>query len=413
MALGGPGFGEALFKNQIAQKQMEVQAMELDLKKGDLGFKLADLQERRQMARQQMIMKGLDDSVTRMAQFAETVASLGPNFKAGSALDKAIDTEKGIMAKFAEQLGLDANLGQAAAERARAGAMKRDMTTVGPGAALVDANNPQAGAALSVSAPTSSKTVEVPGETGTTRIQETTGGGQPTVQVGQPAAAQAAPSVQVPSAGAAPGAAAEPGGKALPQNAQDAITGGLASLKSLDVMEAALPQTGVVRGRVSNVETALGANKAAIDFKTARSNLMVQAQSIIKGIPSNFDITTFEKTLPDMTQPQSVNKSRIEYSRNIITQLIADTISYYKFTGARIPPDVLAQAKAQGVNVDSIKPWDGQGTPTKESERLAASGGKKPGIEGMSLNGLFKLDPTALTPEERKALDKRLKELGY
>lgn len=152
MALGGPGFGEALYKNQLAQKQMEVQEMDLDLKKGELGFKLQDLQERRAAAKQQAIMVGLEKSVERMNGFAGLIQQLGPNFKAGSALDKAIDTEKGILAQYAAMAGLDQNLGQAMADRVRAAAqIPKAPVTMSPGQSLVDPSTGQAVASMAPS----------------------------------------------------------------------------------------------------------------------------------------------------------------------------------------------------------------------------------------------------------------------
>lgn len=125
MAIGGPGFGEALFKNTMAQKQSEVQDMELELKRGELGFKMADMQERRAMAKQTMIQKNFQESVQGMRTFAEAVKELGPNFKAGSPLDKAIDTQKGLIAKWAEHAGEDPNIGHGLAEAARSLSMRQ------------------------------------------------------------------------------------------------------------------------------------------------------------------------------------------------------------------------------------------------------------------------------------------------
>lgn len=139
MAFGGPGFGEALFQNSLKERQAGVMEKELELKEGELGFKLQDLQERRSAAKQQAVQQGLNQSVERMKMFAEAVAGLGPNYKAGSPLDKAIDVEKGILAKFAEMVGLDPNLGQAMADKARSAAQRPPETVVAaPGSSVLN-----------------------------------------------------------------------------------------------------------------------------------------------------------------------------------------------------------------------------------------------------------------------------------
>lgn len=73
---------------------------------------------------QRAIENALQQSLARMQQFARWVAELGPHFIPGSELDKAIETERSIMAQFAEYAGRDPAIAQALADLARAGGSK-------------------------------------------------------------------------------------------------------------------------------------------------------------------------------------------------------------------------------------------------------------------------------------------------
>lgn len=147
------------------------------------------------------------------------------------------------------------------------------------------------------------------------------------------------------------------------KSVQDDIQGGLELLKDISGMEAGLSETGRLKGMKSMVEVFFGDNKKAIDFQTARNNVRVAIQSIIKGIPSNFDVQVVLDTLPDFLQPEEVNRSRIETTRRKALSLVSNTISFYKGTKQRIPDVILEQARQMGVNVDGVPAWDGQGDP--------------------------------------------------
>lgn len=151
--------------------------------------------------------------------------------------------------------------------------------------------------------------------------------------------------------------------EALPQKAQDSLDQALDAFSALDKMEAGVGESGIMKGQMSAIQAALGRNDRAVEFQTGRANMKLAAQALIKGIPSNFDVQTVIDTLPDITLSEPVNKSRIRYSRGILTELVKRTIAYYKGTGYQIPDYVLAQARKAGVDIDSISPWSGQGDP--------------------------------------------------
>lgn len=125
-------------EQEVARRELENKNRKLTIEEGELGFKAADLQNKQHEFYAKQIQEGLQGSIARMTAFASTVKELGPKFKAGSALDKAIDTEKNILARFAKLNGLDENLGMAAAENVRAQAMIPKQNTLSPGQQIVE-----------------------------------------------------------------------------------------------------------------------------------------------------------------------------------------------------------------------------------------------------------------------------------
>lgn len=169
----------------------------------------------------------------------------------------------------------------------------------------------------------------------------------------------------------------------VPEKIQGELQGGLGALKDIEKLEAGVSETGRLKGLWTTVQifageefpNVIGENQKGIDFQTARNDLKLEAQALIKGIPSNFDVQTLINTLPDLTLPQSVNKSRIESTKRKTKSLISNIISYYKGTKQQIPENIISQARLAGVNVDSALPWDGQGDPLNRGEVASGTPG--------------------------------------
>ena len=158
--------------------------------------------------------------------------------------------------------------------------------------------------------------------------------------------------------------------KPIPPAIQDSFTGAMNSYNALDAIERNIGKSGVISGYGSEIQAKLGSDKGAIEFKTAVNNLKVQAQSIIKGIPSNFDVQTFIATMPSLTEAPNTNTERIKQTRQALDQIVKDTISYYKGLKYQIPDHIVAQAKARNIDLDSLKPWDGKGDPLASSQKM-------------------------------------------
>lgn len=168
--------------------------------------------------------------------------------------------------------------------------------------------------------------------------------------------------------------------KELPTAAQDDLNQSIQGLKALEDMEKNIDVSGEgplgrAKGVASQVGYALGTDQRAIDFATAGNRMKLSAQATIKGIPSNFDVETMIATLPVMTQSKSVNKARIKDTKDQFKSLVENTISYYKKVNRIIPESVVAQASHFGINVDSIKPWDGKGDPLARGKLSSVASG--------------------------------------
>jgi len=152
-------------------------------------------------------------------------------------------------------------------------------------------------------------------------------------------------------------------GQPPPPTIQETISGALSALEQLDTMETYIGETGRLKGLWSKAGAWAGTNEDAIKFEAARNNLKLAAQSIVKGIPSNFDVSTVIDTLPALTLPQETNKQRIKVTRGITKNLLYNTISFYKNTKQALPSEIIAQAKAFGIDINNVPKWDGKGDP--------------------------------------------------
>lgn len=152
-------------------------------------------------------------------------------------------------------------------------------------------------------------------------------------------------------------------GKAVSRDVLETLSQAQQAARALKDIEKGIGETGVIEGRISKGQAALGFNKKAIDFETARNNLKLAAQAMIKGIPSNFDVQTVIDTLPDLTQAESVNRSRAKFTRQSLKDLTEGTIGYYKTLGFAIPEFAEDFARGLGVDPAKVQPWDGKSDP--------------------------------------------------
>ena len=163
-------------------------------------------------------------------------------------------------------------------------------------------------------------------------------------------------------------------GQPPPPTVQETISGALSALSQLDTMEKYVGETGRLKGLWSKAGAWIGTNEDAIKFESASNNMLLAAQSIVKGIPSNIDMELVRETVPALRLPQATNKQRIKISREVTKNVLYNAISFYKNTKQSFPPQIIAQAKSFGINVDDVPKWNGKGDPLLKGRVPVRSG---------------------------------------
>jgi hypothetical protein len=152
--------------------------------------------------------------------------------------------------------------------------------------------------------------------------------------------------------------------------AMEDLTQGIQAMRDLTIMEQNIGATGGLTGLANKAALNLSilkpfdlASDPARAFQTARDRLRLASQAMIKGIPSNYDVQIVLDTLADLGINEKTNKERLSQARNAYTSVLRDTIAFHKGSNQIIPDHISRMAQAVGVDVKSIKPWDGKSDP--------------------------------------------------
>jgi hypothetical protein len=83
-------------------------------------------------------------------------------------------------------------------------------------------------------------------------------------------------------------------------------------------------------------------------------------QSIIKGIPSNYDAGIFEAMIPDpgAFKSERFYNAQLDVLEDSTRELVKLTIEFHKGTQKPIPKSVLDAAFMSGIRVDDLAPMD-------------------------------------------------------
>jgi hypothetical protein len=111
-----------------------------------------------------------------------------------------------------------------------------------------------------------------------------------------------------------------------------------------------IPEVAVRFAKQFGIEMTPELTEAVAATRRADANL----QSIIKGIPSNYDQKIFRGMNPQPGLALEANQQRLQMTRAITQQLIAAKIADAKAMGKVVPPTVEAQAKAFGIDPSTI-----------------------------------------------------------
>ncbi len=136
----------------------------------------------------------------------------------------------------------------------------------------------------------------------------------------------------------------------------------------LDDVSVPLPGAGTIIKK--GAEYGLAGDKTQ-KFMASYNQYRLMAQSIIKGVPSNFDVQTLIDTLPQPGQDIGMNRARVGISRQLLNSLMQDTVAFYKGSKQEVPAQIIEYAKRAGINPDTVAPWSGQGDPLQNSINLS------------------------------------------
>lgn len=157
-------------------------------------------------------------------------------------------------------------------------------------------------------------------------------------------------------------------GKPLPQDARDKFSAAGTALNLLDRLEQNVGQSGIVFGVINETMGKLGLNPAASDFTNASKIMKVVSQQLVPDRPSDFDARLVQDFLTKLSfTAEETNRIRIRDLRTLYTKLFRENLAFFKYSGFRIPDEILNTAKSFGINPESVKAWDGKGDPLRSS----------------------------------------------
>lgn len=134
------------------------------------------------------------------------------------------------------------------------------------------------------------------------------------------------------------------------------FTGSAIAMELLNVMSENVETTGPIVGPLKEFaqRNSLMTPDGTLDFALAKARLDNIAQEIIKGIPSNFDVQTFQKTLAKVGEDPEANKRAIQQGARQLARAMAEQIDYAKRFNKELPDQSLETARQFGVDVDGI-----------------------------------------------------------
>lgn len=147
--------------------------------------------------------------------------------------------------------------------------------------------------------------------------------------------------------------------KVVSNEVQENIRAQTEMLASLDVLEGVTDQTGLIEGPFRGLAAKLGfAEDGFIQAIAVKDKMEADIQSMIKGIPSNYDAEIFQKQIPDPTKFQSTDlyQERVRLLRNNVERALEITIAFHKGTDKEFPQEVLWAMERFGVDPATINP---------------------------------------------------------
>ena len=99
-------------------------------------------------------------------------------------------------------------------------------------------------------------------------------------------------------------------------------------------------------GGLKRITSAFGLDRGATEFLTGQDGTLVSSSAaLIKGIPSDFDVTNIKNTLPSISQGDSVNIIRAKRLQRMYNDIIKNTLAWHSGLGNRIPMSIEVMAR--------------------------------------------------------------------
>lgn len=200
----------------------------------------------------------------------------------------------------------------------------------------------------------------------------------------------------------------------IPDKVQDDITGMLRLHDNLTTIDKNKDVFGPLEGRARQMIPGSYGGNQANDAYAAQGQVRADVQSVIKGIPSNYDARIFENTLPQPGDGEDLIAAKKKVLDRTIELGLRNTVANYQGTKQEISPAILKQITDRGIDLDNISRMDNSPeTLSRDADLLAIDaaklGGRNPedyrqGQKEQVPAGWDPEDYKYLTPEEKAQL---------
>lgn len=193
--------------------------------------------------------------------------------------------------------------------------------------------------------------------------------------------------------------------KTISKKQQESILGALRLKTVIKTIGENIGASGVVQGFASEAAAFLGVPGDASEFKAASDEAKVAIQALIKGVPSNFDVKSFVKIIPELTKAEGRNEILLRQMNESIDALIEGTVAFHRFSKTPIPDQIIDLIEASGIQLDQIQPFDGKGDPLEKAIGIFGDHAlltDSLDFENMTADQMDAVDVGGLSDEERR-----------
>jgi tryptophan 2,3-dioxygenase len=151
------------------------------------------------------------------------------------------------------------------------------------------------------------------------------------------------------------------GKRPLNNEQQEALIANFGMLAGLDVMEAAKDYAGFngvfPEGFFNRWAAEFGVGpQEVIDAVTVEKKMAADVQSLVKGIPSNYDAKIFERLIPRLgaIKSQRYYEAAVQLLRDSVTEAIEMRVAFHRGTNQPVPDEVIRAAAKVGIDINDV-----------------------------------------------------------